>query len=256
MRATRDPSPNYAAGAATVDSAVTGSPVLGRRERKKRATRLALKAAAIDLIAERGYGNVTVEDIADAVDVSVRTFFNYFDSKDAALVGEDPELIQCMRSQLLELEPELGPLEALTTVLLARIRAIGEDIDQSGEGHEVWLRRLAVIRTQPEVLVAYAKHLAVVEQALIEGLVERLGGNDQFRPYATLLSVSAVGVMRVAGMCWGGEGGSAALLEFTSAAFDLLGGGLSSAPLNGPLFGSVGPRPTSLLADRTEGEHQ
>ncbi len=49
---------------------------LGRRDRKKLETHQALRAAALRLVAQRGLQQVTVEDIAEVADVSVRTFFN------------------------------------------------------------------------------------------------------------------------------------------------------------------------------------
>lgn len=57
----------------------------GLRERKKEATRVALSWAAIRLTVERGLDNVRVEDIAEAVGVSPRTFNNYFSSKAEAI---------------------------------------------------------------------------------------------------------------------------------------------------------------------------
>jgi AcrR family transcriptional regulator len=198
---------------------------LGRRERKKRATRLALKAAALDLVAERGFANVTVEDIADAVDVSVRTFFNYFASKEAALVGEDPELIEAMKADLLRLPASTGPLDAVRSVLVGRMRALSEELDRSGEAQAAWLRRLAVVRTQPEVLTAYTKHLTVLEQALTEALVERLGGDDALRHYASLVATCAIGAMRVAGTSVV-EGDGVSLLRLVEESFDLLASGL------------------------------
>jgi AcrR family transcriptional regulator len=197
-----------------------------RRERKKRATSLALKAAALDLVAERGFTHVTVEDICDVVDVSARTFFNYFSSKEAAVVGDDPELIEAMKRELIALPRELSPLEALRSVLCARIRAIEEDIDLSGEDHRVWQRRFAVVRSQPEVLVAYTKHLTRVEGALTDALVERLGGDEGMRVYASIVAATVLGAMRVAGTWSSTDEGSSSLLHLANEAFELLTDGL------------------------------
>lgn len=57
----------------------------GRRERRAAETRLKLFRCALQLFAERGFPNVTVEDITEAADVGKGTFFNYFKSKDHVL---------------------------------------------------------------------------------------------------------------------------------------------------------------------------
>lgn len=62
--------------------AATGA---GRRERRAAETRVRLFRCALELFAERGFSNVTVEDITDAADVGKGTFFNYFESKDHVL---------------------------------------------------------------------------------------------------------------------------------------------------------------------------
>lgn len=67
--------------------AAAASPVLSRRELNKAATREAIAAAALDLLRSKGYGNFTVEDIADAAGISRRTFFNYFNGIDAVLAS-------------------------------------------------------------------------------------------------------------------------------------------------------------------------
>ncbi|MFD4675022.1 TetR/AcrR family transcriptional regulator [Lentzea sp. NPDC058450] len=62
----------------------------GRRDRKKHATRQALVAAAVRLFTERGYDNTSVADITDLADVSKRTFFLHFPTKeDVLLVDSD-----------------------------------------------------------------------------------------------------------------------------------------------------------------------
>src|SRR2546430_11883605 len=66
------------------DGPVTGP---GLRARKKRATRKALRDAALRLALERGPGNVRVDDIAEAAGVSPRTYNNYFSSREQAIVA-------------------------------------------------------------------------------------------------------------------------------------------------------------------------
>src|ERR1035438_8413044 len=59
--------------------------VPGRRQRRATETRLRLFRCALHLFTERGFSNVTVEQITDAADVGKGTFFNYFESKDHVL---------------------------------------------------------------------------------------------------------------------------------------------------------------------------
>lgn len=64
----------------------------GLRERKRRATRRAIQQAALRIAIEDGLGAVTVDEISRRADVSPRTFFNYFPSKEQAILGDDPQL--------------------------------------------------------------------------------------------------------------------------------------------------------------------
>lgn len=62
----------------------------GIREQKRRETLQRIRNEAARLVQEHGYDNVTVDDICRAVNISRRTFFNYVDSKDEAILGSFP----------------------------------------------------------------------------------------------------------------------------------------------------------------------
>ncbi|NNN00541.1 MAG: TetR family transcriptional regulator, partial [Acidimicrobiaceae bacterium] len=90
---------------------------VGRRERKRLKTHDELRRAALELSAERGLAKVTVEDIAEAADVSLRTFYDHFPSKEDAIVGFDESRVEHLRMALLERPEEEAPLESLRYVL-------------------------------------------------------------------------------------------------------------------------------------------
>lgn len=65
---------------------------MGRRERKKAATRRALADAALRLFLEHGYNNVGIKDVAEAADVSTTTLFKHFPSKEALVFDLDADV--------------------------------------------------------------------------------------------------------------------------------------------------------------------
>lgn len=76
-----------APGAPAAGPAAPAAPAPSRRELNKAATRQAITDATLDLLRTRGPGNFTVEDIADAAEISRRTFFNYFSSTDVVIAS-------------------------------------------------------------------------------------------------------------------------------------------------------------------------
>ncbi|NUT46027.1 MAG: TetR family transcriptional regulator [Saccharothrix sp.] len=76
---------------------------VGRRERKKAATRQAIADAALRLFLERGYDRVSIRDVADAADVSTTTLFKHFTGKDALVFDQDhdreAELVAAVRDR-------------------------------------------------------------------------------------------------------------------------------------------------------------
>src|SRR6202035_4622817 len=98
-------------------TAQVAEPPVSLRERKKLATRRLLRRAALDLVAQRGLTNVTVEDIAEGAEVAPRTFFNYFPPKEAVLFGGDPDRAAELREGIVSEDPGKSALDALRVVL-------------------------------------------------------------------------------------------------------------------------------------------
>lgn len=92
---------------------------MSRREENRQRTLPALSRAALELFDERGYDSVTVEDIAQAAGVSRRTFFRYYDSKEAALFGPMEDRLAAFEAAVQAQLERCSPAEALTTVFLA-----------------------------------------------------------------------------------------------------------------------------------------
>ena len=93
----------------------------GRRERRAAETRLRLFRCALHLFAERGFSNVTVEEITEAADVGKGTFFNYFESKDAVL-GVMAELqLGRVAEALAEAEAGKQPIRSVLHRLFLRL---------------------------------------------------------------------------------------------------------------------------------------
>ncbi|MBM7170470.1 TetR family transcriptional regulator [Streptomyces sp. G44] len=123
---------------------VTDLERLPLRERKKLRTRQALVDAALELFTERGFDGVTLDALCDAVEVSKRTFFRTFGSKEDVAMAPTQDLWAAFLDELEKTEPAAGrPLfEVLRDTLLGALaRMPGE-----GWAHQVLLsRRLAAV---------------------------------------------------------------------------------------------------------------
>jgi AcrR family transcriptional regulator len=106
----------------------------GLRERKKAQTRQAILGAAKRLFDARGYDQVTVAEIAEAADVSVKTLFSYFRSKED-LALRDMRLIDAVVDAIRTRPRLLTPAQAVADRLIAWLAAGGGvTADQDGDG--------------------------------------------------------------------------------------------------------------------------
>src|SRR3954470_18134478 len=181
-------SPSKFASTASFDD--HGCMTSGLRERKKLATRLALHEAALRLVAERGLDSVSVDDIAARADVSPRTFFNYFPTKDDAVLGLDPLASDRMIEEFLARPRAESPVQALRAV--ARTQAA-----EMAEETELWPLRLRVIDAHPALLGRLAASFGEAERVLADAIAQRTGTRVG-DAYPTLLAGVAGVAMRSA----------------------------------------------------------
>ena len=84
-----------------------------RRSRKRLVTREGISVAATRLFLERGFDNVTVDEIAAAADVGRMTVFNHFPRKEDMFFDRDEEGREMLRDALLQRDPRVAPIETL-----------------------------------------------------------------------------------------------------------------------------------------------
>ncbi|MFE9176079.1 TetR/AcrR family transcriptional regulator [Streptomyces sp. NPDC007126] len=208
----------------------------GLRERKKRATRAALAEAAVRLAAEHGAEKVTVEAISAAAGVSVRTFFNYFDSRDDAFVVVDADAGARMRRAVLDAPAELSPLEALREAMAA-------ELAEAEQQHELWRLHAKVLHASPHLLArGVGAHMAA-EADLADAIAERLrGAGGTSGPgsgagpgsvtgpgsglYPRLLAAVAGAAVRTSMDHWSAHQEEAAFIDVFHEVFTLLAAGL------------------------------
>jgi AcrR family transcriptional regulator len=99
------------------------------RERKKRLTRKAIFDAAQRMFGERGFENVTVAEIADAANVSVKTLFTYVRSKEELVFSDEPSVLDAVVAAVKNRRIGQTPLVAAASALLA---AVGDDDPAGG----------------------------------------------------------------------------------------------------------------------------
>ena len=97
------------ASLAGVGDQVESDDELGRRERKKRETRQALVETAMALFAEQGVDGTTIEQISDGADVSERTFYRYFATKEDVLFADSIERRERFATALATRPEDTGP---------------------------------------------------------------------------------------------------------------------------------------------------
>lgn len=201
----------------------TADAAVGLRERKKVETRRSIRRAALDLAIEHGLENLTVEAIAQAADISPRTFFNYFSHKEDALVTDADQAAVELRPDIVARPAEESPLHAIRAVMTTNdpFSLMNADRDRA-------LARQKLVQDNPTLLVRQLGRYAVLEGAFAEAVAERLDVDPEADLRPALVASVAAAALRVAVRRWTVDG-SVQLTELLIAAFDELEQGLLTA---------------------------
>lgn len=167
---------------------------MGLRERKKQRTRRAIAGAALRLFDERGYEETTISDIAAAADVSPRTFFSYFPSKDDVVFAEMDERLADVRARLAERPGDETPLATFRRVADALLRAI------AAEDGEYGAIQVALIRDRPSLQAQALKRFSDAEDDFVEVLRDIAPELDDVTA-VTLIGIAFGGLRAVITYC-------------------------------------------------------
>ncbi|MEW1956832.1 helix-turn-helix domain-containing protein [Kineococcus sp. NPDC059986] len=160
------------------------------RDRRRAETTAAVAAAALDLALDRGWDQVTVDDIAERAGISRRTFFNYFATKDEALFHD---AMAWRPGALEEFTASTAPLlDAVEQLFVAQAQSDAPDRDRV-------LQVMRLVDASPELLPGLLARIAASEEALAAAVTAR-GEVDEFT--ARTIAAVAGALARVSGTSW------------------------------------------------------
>lgn len=152
---------------------MSGGAPQGLRERKKRATRDAIAATARRLFAQHGYDAVTVAEIAVAADVSEKTVFNHFATKEDLVFAGGEERLAQLQAAIAQRPPGTAVLDVFRASTEAMLEAIAAGVDETGD-------RLVVpriVRDSPALQERLAAGWAREADTLVAAVAEATGAD-------------------------------------------------------------------------------
>jgi AcrR family transcriptional regulator len=153
----------------------------GLRERKKQQTREKIARVALELFTQRGYEHTTLADIADAADVSRRTIFSYYESKEDILFCDEPVVYENLKRQLDERPPDQTTIDVLREVLVA-----SASLDENAR------MRKSVIATDPALRLSERARSSRFEELIADSIARDLGAKPgDIRPSLVAASMTA-----------------------------------------------------------------
>ena len=174
------------------------------REDKHQATSLRVEQSAVSLVLEHGFDNVTVDMICTASGISQRTFFNYFKTKTAAIIGAEPPTVDETRARAFI----AAPGNDLLPDVLVLMSGMGP---RAGSDEQLFSDRLRVFGQHPQLMQQQMERMTRVTAEVTELVYLRLSRRagtetDAERSFrhgqAELLTHAMLGVLRFMALQW------------------------------------------------------
>ena len=188
-----------------------------RRERKKRQTRDALVRAALRLFNAKGYEQTAVREITDAVDVSERTFFRYFASKEDLALSFVRDFAAALLRALADRPAAEEPLTALRNAFRASLLEVTGDEGPHAE-ESTYLLVVRLIDSTPSLLAAHLRYLHDHDDEIVRVLAGREGVDPETDLRPRIIAVVFGGLVSLATKDWRARGGGS--VASMLAAFD------------------------------------
>ena len=171
---------------------------LGLRDRKRLETRERLERCAVTLVMRDGIENATVDAISDLADVSPRTFFNYFDSKEDAILGlRDVVITDELVAEHIAAHPGYDAVESIVRLI---VTMLGTSIDK----HEVRSQRMELLLRHPQLMGRQFAQMTRMAERLTNAVGAILARDARFAdadaPTAELMLAICGAAVRVAVM--------------------------------------------------------
>jgi AcrR family transcriptional regulator len=191
-----------------------------RRERKKRQTREALIRAALELFDAKGYEHTAVREITDAVDVSERTFFRYFASKEDLAVSFARDWTDTMLVALAKRPAAQDPLTAMRGAFRESVMtlAAADAHDDAEPGPPTYLLVTRLIDSTPSLLAQHLRYIHDRDEEIVRVLAARAGVDPDTDLRPRVLAAMFGGLIFLATRAWRVEGSTT--VEQMLAAFD------------------------------------
>ncbi|WP_437675308.1 acyl-CoA-like ligand-binding transcription factor [Sorangium sp. So ce131] len=188
----------------------------GLRERKKERTRAQIIETAIDLFLKNGYERTTLDEVLGAVEISRRTFFRYFESKEDLLIAWMDQLIEVACEAIRARPPGEPPLVAIHNAIRNTLRWF----------HEGNLPRFVaaqqLVAKTPAVRARQSERLGHCAEAIRAPLAARMSLDPQRDLAPRVLASCAIAIMNSTIEAWLARGATEDLLELVDEAFRAL----------------------------------